>query len=215
MWTKICGFRDVADLRLMTPLHSDAIGLNFYAQSVRYVAPEMAAAIVREMSPGMTAVAVFVNASVAEMLAITQHVGIDVIQLHGDESIETAGRLSDAGRRVIRAIRIDSQTGFAPVASAVTAYERAGIPLWACLVDAAVSGSFGGTGKTVPGTLVRDWPANYPPLILAGGLTPETVASAIQDVRPFGVDVASGVELSPGKKDPRQMQQFLAAAIKL
>lgn len=211
MWTKICGIRDLDTAQRVALLLPDAIGLNFFAGSRRLVGPDVAAAIVRELPDRVEPVGVFVNHALDDVRAICRQTGLRTVQLHGDEPPELAAALTDLD--VIRVYRVGA-AGLAPVAADLERCRSLGVRLRACLVEAHIDGSYGGTGRTAPWTLLRDgWQlTDWPPLILAGGLTPDNVAQAVRSVRPWGVDVASGVESAPGVKDVDRVAGFLRAA---
>jgi phosphoribosylanthranilate isomerase len=211
MWVKICGIRDVPTARAVAELRPDAIGLNFYRGSVRAVDRQVAAEITAVLPAPIEPVGVFVNHSVDEIVALCDQCGLRTIQLHGDEPASLLPRL--AAYRIIRAFRVGAE-GLESVADYLDECGRLQALPWACLVDARVEGSYGGTGKTAPWDLLtRDYRFDvWPPLILAGGLTPENVVAAVAAVRPFGVDVAGGVESSPGVKDIAAVARFIAAA---
>lgn len=202
---------------------ADAIGLNFYSRGKRYVDPaaaEKIVAVINGLPENLVTVGVFVNATVQEIIDISQSLCLNAVQLHGDESPDFLIKLKAVARNerlncdFIRAIRTqptDAQTAMnlEQVHAQIDAWVSAGID--AILIDAAVAGDFGGTGKQV------DWAGfsalkSPVPKILAGGLTPKNVAQAIVAARPAAVDVASGVELSAGRKDARKTQQFSALA---
>ena len=212
MWIKICGIRDVQTAQAVAQAGVDAIGLNFYAQSPRVVAPEMAANIVAALDGAAEPVGVFVNHSVVEVRAICKQCGLRTIQLHGDEP---ADQLADLSRdyRVIRAFRVGA-AGLQSAGLYLDECRRLEARPWACLVDASVPGQFGGTGHTAPWeTLASEYKsAEWPPLILAGGLTPDNVSQAIATVGPWGVDVAGGVESSVACKDVALVRQFVLNA---
>jgi len=211
MWIKICGIRDRATADAVAELGANAIGLNFFHGSPRCVTREAAAEIVRGLPASVEPVGVFVNHSRSGIVEICRDVGLSTIQLHGDESPEFAAELAQF--RIIRAYRIGPE-GLGSVAADIDRCASLGIRLAGCLIDARVTGTYGGTGQTAPWeTLVRDWRCDqWPPLILAGGLTPDNVAEAIRTTRPWGVDVASGVESEPGSKDLARVAQFVWAA---
>ena len=191
---------------------ADAIGLNFYAQSPRVVAPEMAADIVAALDGAAEPVGVFVNHSVAEIQAICRQCGLRTIQLHGDEPPEQLAELS-RDYRVIRAFRVGAE-GLQSAILYLDACRRLEAKPWACLVDASAPGQFGGTGKTAPWeALALEYKsAEWPPLILAGGLRADNVSQAITTVSPWGVDVAGGVESSVACKDGALVRQFVLSA---
>jgi phosphoribosylanthranilate isomerase len=215
VWTKICGVRDPANLAWLLPLAPSAIGLNFHPPSPRSVAPDVAADMVRCLPPTIEAVGVFVNRPVTDVAAIAEQVRLNRVQFHGDEP---PALLAEFQRRcpTVKLIRVwrMSPAGLSDLASYLDECRDRGVTLSACLVDAHVPGSYGGTGAVVPWDQLRAeyQAATWPPLILAGGLHPGNVAAAIHAAQPWGVDVASGVESSPGVKNRALTEQFLAAA---
>ncbi|MCA9080995.1 MAG: phosphoribosylanthranilate isomerase [Planctomycetaceae bacterium] len=212
MWLKICGVTRPELARQIAALGPDAIGLNFYSHSVRCVDRQSAEQIVRELPERVEPVGVFVNHSATEVIGIAASLGLRTVQLHGDEPVSVARTLTDAGLQIIRAFRVD-ESGLADVKQQLADYTTTGVPLRACLVDARVAGQYGGTGERAPWDLLRkEWPKDWPPLVLAGGLTAENVATAIEQVRPWGVDTASGVEASPGVQDLAVVASYITAA---
>lgn len=215
MWIKICGIREATSAVEIARLGIDAVGLNFYERSPRQVAPDAAVEIVSRLPAGTEAVGVFVNQPVAEIVHWQRECGFQGIQLHGDESVEFLAELQTRlpHCRVYRALRIGPQ-GLDAVAEFVDACRRAGLRPERLLVDAHVAGSYGGTGRPVDWKLLAEQylREEWPRLILAGGLTPQNVAEAVRTVRPWGVDVAGGVEESPGRKNVELVRRFLAAA---
>jgi phosphoribosylanthranilate isomerase len=210
MWIKICGIRDVDTALTVAGCRVQAIGLNFYERSPRVIEPDVAAKIVKRLPSDVEPVGIFVNHPVAEVRRLAEHCRLRTVQLHGDELPEFLAELPDL--RVIRAFRVGPE-GLSAVAEYLDrCRELAALP-WACLIDARIEGTFGGTGKTAPWeTIRREYRlAAWPPLILAGGLRPENVAAAVQAVGPWGVDVAGGVESAVACKDATQVQQFVAA----
>jgi phosphoribosylanthranilate isomerase len=197
---KICGITRVEDALEAARLGADALGFNFWPRSKRYVAPAEARAIVRRLPPFVTAVGVFVDASREEILRAADASGIRVAQLHGDEPPELCASLP---LPVLKALRIADGHALA----ALAAYEVSGF-----LLDAPSPG-YGGSGATFDWSLAAE-AAAVVPVVLAGGLTPENVAEAVRVVRPWGVDVASGVERSPGVKDLDKVRRFIEAAKK-
>lgn len=212
-WAKLCGVRDAATAAALAELRPDAIGLNFYPRSARYVTPEVAAEIGRVLPAEVAAVGVFVNAGVDEILRTVDAASLAAVQLHGDEPPEAVAELKQRrdGLAVIRAWRVGEE-GLTPLAEYLADCEALGARPDAVLVDAKVSGAYGGTGHTAPWHLLQDYQRDWPPLILAGGLTPGNVAEAVAAVRPWGVDTAGGVESTPGVKDAGLGAAFLAAA---
>jgi phosphoribosylanthranilate isomerase len=199
---KICGIKTVDDALAAMDAGADLIGFNFYRKSPRYISVGQCRDVMSVMRwyGQITYVGVFVNASVSEIRATMDTAGLALAQLHGDETSEMVQSLDGKAFKAFRGVP-DLLNGFT----------REDAP--ALLVDASVKGAYGGTGITA------DWKsaaelAKQIPLLLAGGLTPENVASAVRQVRPWGVDVASGVESTPGKKDPAKMKAFVNAVRK-
>jgi phosphoribosylanthranilate isomerase len=209
---KICGITTPEDAVMAADAGADAIGLNFFAKSPRYVSPLAARTIAEAVSGRVTRVGVFVNSTVAEVRGIASAVGLDLVQLHGDEPPEAAAELSDY-IRLMKAFRIGPE-GSRPVLEYLDCFRRYSGRMQQVLFDAREPGQYGGTGKTADWNALKDYSQDElrPPLVLAGGLTPDNVARAIQAVRPFGVDTASGVEQSPGHKEPALVSRFVAAA---
>ncbi len=201
---KICGIKTLEDALAAVEMGADMLGFNFYPKSPRYVSPPICAQISRrvsEQAPHVLLVGVFVNMSPAEILSLLNACGLHLAQLSGDESPETLEALGDRAFKVLRpANESDLQ-------EALLRYSPRIRPP-AYLFDAAVSGQYGGTGKQANWELAR-WLAQRLPILLAGGLTPENVAIAVEQVRPWGVDVASGVESEPGQKDRRKIKAFI------
>ncbi len=175
---------------------ADALGFVF-APSPRQVTPEVVGAILRELPPFVTTVGLVVN---QDPLPILQACPLDVIQFHGDETPEIVARL---GRRALKAFRVRSGEDLQvlPRYGAVSAF----------LLDAYVPGVAGGTGHRFPWELAQQAEQYGKPVIVAGGLTPENVALCVETTRPYGVDVSSGVEAVPGKKDPSKVRDFIQA----
>jgi len=197
---KICGVTNARDARLAARLGADAIGFNLYRGSPRFVKPARIKAIVAALPPFVTTVGVFVNESPDTVTEICRACDLDAAQLHGDESPATVDAVR--GVRRIKAIRVAGPRNVAQCGR----YQ-----VEAFLLDAYVPDQHGGTGCTFNWELVRD-AAQYGPVILAGGLTPENVSDAIRIAAPYAVDVASGVESEPGKKDKERMTTFIRAA---
>jgi phosphoribosylanthranilate isomerase len=201
----------VDDARLAAEAGADAIGLNFYHASPRRVSEAMAQGIVDAVAGLAACVGVFVNHAAADVVAISRRLALDWIQLHGDESPELIAELGAS--RVIRALPC-GPAGRPQVEDYLAkCRELRAVPA-ALLADAAAGTTYGGTGRTADWNELappHDWLQGIP-LILAGGLNPENVAAAIRTVKPVGVDTASGVEASPGRKDPRRVKQFIQLA---
>ena len=198
---KICGITDPDHGLAAAGEGADAIGLVFWPDSPRAVTPERARAIGEALPPFVVRVGVFVDASRDEMARVADAAGLDMLQLHGDEPPEA---LAGLPRRALKAVRIGD--GFAP--EDALRYEGLAAGL---LLDAPAPGRPGGTGRPFDWSLARGVRERTRFLLLAGGLTPESVAAAIHAVRPHGVDVSSGVESAPGRKDPKRVKAFLDA----
>jgi phosphoribosylanthranilate isomerase len=194
---KICGVTTAEDAALVAAAGADAIGVNLWPGSKRYVTPDAARDIVAAIPGGVLKVGVFVDAPADEVERQIDTLGLDRAQLHGDESAASFDRL-DA--RLIRVVRVRDESSFASEAGWSPA-------LW--LYDAHVDG-YGGAGVRAPWSLIAARARR--PFLLAGGLTPDNVSAAIHATRPDGVDVASGVESSPGRKDAAKVVAFIAAA---
>jgi phosphoribosylanthranilate isomerase len=214
MWIKICGIRDVETAERVASLRPDAIGLNFYERSPRCVTRAMARDMTRALPKTVSAVGVFVNHAARDVAETLAACGLTMAQFHGDESPAFLAELQTLlpDTPLIRAWRMG--TDLADLEAYLVECETLGVRLAGCLLDAKVAGSYGGTGQTPSWDVLRTSyrRKTWPPLILAGGLTAENVAAAIQSVRPWGVDVASGVESSPGVKDLDRVAAFMTAA---
>ena len=209
---KICGVTNVKDALAAVDSGADAIGLNFYRGSKRCIENDEARRIVAAVGDGTAVIGVFVNAAVDEIHRISGSTPLRSVQLHGDESPQLLAAI-ESNLQIIRARRLDA-SGTHAIRADIMACQSAGRLPNAVLIDAAKAGQFGGTGHTVDWQLLVNhdaWMCEVP-LILAGGLTPANVAEAIGIVRPQAVDVASGVESSPGKKDFAKVRDFVAAA---
>ena len=196
---KICGITNVEDGVVAAGAGADALGFVFHPASPRYVEPETAQKIIRELPPEVCTVGVFVNLAAAEVLQIAERCGLDFIQLHGSETGEYCRRFPS--QRLIKALSFRSEEELSMIAD---------YPVRAFLVDAHDPDRFGGTGKTCDWNLARKAAARYP-LILAGGLSVENILAALEAVNPLAVDVSSGVEAQPGKKDHEQLRSLVAA----
>lgn len=208
---KICGITTVEDARMVAAAGADAVGLNFCPQSPRHIALETARRIAECLPASAVKVGLFVNPPAARVLTVSDQLGLDLIQLHGDEPPEFLRELE--GRRVVRAFRVGAE-GLRPMLDYLERCRRLACLPQLCLVDSYRKGQYGGTGQVADWSLLGGYAREgaAPPLVLAGGLTPENVAEAIQAVHPYAVDTASGVESSPGRKDPELVERFVAAA---
>jgi phosphoribosylanthranilate isomerase len=215
---KICGITTPEDALLAADAGADAIGLNFYEKSPRFVRD--AQQICASVSGKIARVGVFVNPSLPALKQTLAETPLAAIQLHGDEPAELLEEIALLARSVIyqqlpviRAFRC-SLDEIATVSAYLGKLAVLQCPPAAVLLDAYDPSAFGGTGKSLDWDRLASQRSTFAgqPLILAGGLTPDNVARAIAAVRPEGVDVASGVESSPGKKDPAKVRDFVAAA---
>jgi phosphoribosylanthranilate isomerase len=192
----------VAAARAAVAAGADAVGFVFWPKSPRCVTPEAAAGIAAELPPFVVRVGVFVDAPRTEIELAAGAAGLDLLQLHGDED---AAGFAALPRRVLKAVRVGAS--FDAAAAAAAARNAAGL-----LVDAAGGAAPGGTGRTFDWDLVRGLRERVPFLVLAGGLHAGNVAEAVAAVDPHGVDVSSGVESAPGRKDEEKMRAFVRAA---
>ena len=184
---KICGITHTADAVEAVAAGADALGFMFYERSLRHVSLNEAADIIRSLPPFVAKVGVFVNPTIEFVRQAIAECGLDTLQFHGEESSEFCAQF---GVKVIKAFRI----GDAASLPAMLPYAT---DAW--LLDSYVPGQLGGTGERFNWNLAIEANAHGHPIILAGGLTPANVAEAVRRVRPFGVDVSSGVETAPGE----------------
>ena len=198
-WTKICGVTQPEDLEMVIAAGADAVGLNLWPGSPRCISYESAKELVGLARGRIATVGVCVNLPESQLLALRSDVGLDWVQLHGDEPAHLVSRLGD---RAFKALGI---AGGADVTSALS------MPGSLVLVDARDDIARGGTGQLAPTSLARRIAAERA-TVLAGGLGPHNVAERIAAIRPMGVDTASGVEISPGIKDPAKVQAFCLRA---
>jgi phosphoribosylanthranilate isomerase len=220
---KICGITNLNDALAAIDAGADMLGFNFYPKSPRFIDIGLCRGITSQLCnrfANVVFVGVFVNMPTAEVYATIETCGLTLAQLHGDEPpqdvaalngrafkairLKTESTTDETEKRITDTIRFSASASVSPFLSVVNSVVHP-----ALLVDAAVKGVYGGSGA------VADWSAaaelaKRVPLLLAGGLTPENVAEAVRQVQPWGVDVASGVESFPGKKDPEKMKRFVA-----
>ena len=205
---KICGITNVEDAMLAVEFGADELGFNFYRGSKRYLPPQNAREIIDQLPISSGNVGVFVNEPIDSLLEIAEFAGIDGIQLHGDEDMDYIENLQKRTKRfIIKAFRVAPDFLVGDVLD---------WPLDFPLFDTHSSDRYGGTGETFDweefGVDIYLW---FPvSAYLAGGLNPENVADAVRVVRPYAVDVASGVEAQPGRKDPNKMKAFIENAKK-
>ncbi len=196
---KICGITNLADAKAATDAGANALGFNFYEKSLRRIVTADAAQIRSKLPKEIEAVGVFVNAKPADINSLRAFVRFDAAQLHGDETPDIVSRVASS-LPVIKAFRVDANF----VLATLDRYSDA----FAFLLDAARSGQYGGTGHTTDWDFARRASTNRR-ILLSGGLKVENVAAAIRIVRPYGVDVASGLETKPGKKDHARLKEFI------
>lgn len=196
---KICGITSIEDALQAVNEGADALGFVFHEKSPRYVLPEQATAIIKALPPFVQAVGLFVNAELDFVNDTLDQCRLDLAQLHGDEPPEYCDQVN---RRVIKAFRIKDIESLDPIKN----YRVAGH-----LLDAYSPKTYGGTGMTFNWEIART-AEKYGPVILAGGLTPDNVRQAVEGVAPYGVDVSSGVEKMPGRKDPDKVRAFIRQA---
>ncbi len=201
---KICGVRSPEIARVVESFDADLMGL-ILAPSRRRVSLEEADAIVSAIERRTRVVGVFVNESVSVMNDLAERLNLDFVQLSGDEPAEVQAEIS---RPIIRALRIPAATTFEDACRQAEGFFACAAPAHALLLDTHVPGVYGGSGREGDWTLAAQLAERFP-LILAGGLRPDSVNQALDDVRPLGVDVSSGVE-TEGHKDPIKIEQFIA-----
>lgn len=197
---KICGITRVEDALAAVDAGADALGFMFCEASPRCVTPEQVSEILRDLPPFVARVGVFVNPSADKVLAAIAETGIDTLQFHGEE---TPAFCRQFGLRVIKAFRVRDAESLKPLGDFRS-------ETW--LLDSFVEGKRGGTGTVFNWDLAAQAVKRGGRVILAGGLTPENAADAVRRVRPYALDVSSGVELEPRKKDITKVQAFIAAA---
>ena len=215
-WIKICGITNLEDAQTAINAGADALGFVFYDKSPRRVEVGVAQNIVRELPNQIQKVGVFVDADADTIQETASHVGLTAIQLHGQDSIDDVWQDSRPLQERLGVSRlILAVPGDRLKQGGVLITDRAREEVFALLLDAQSDGNFGGTGVTFDWLGTRGMVQIISlkiPVIVAGGLTASNVADAIRILKPFGVDVSSGVEASPGKKDPEKIRTFIQAA---
>lgn len=205
---KICGITTEEDALSAADLGADAIGLNFYPPSPRYIPADRAAHIVRALPPFVEPVALFVNEPLASALAAARQLGaVRTVQWHGEQP-EPCAELTF---QYIPAFQVRDADALARVLRFLDLCRRLDRLPAAVLLDGHAPGQYGGTGRAAPWQLLAEFRPGVP-VILAGGLTADNIAEAVRAVRPYGVDVASGVEARPGRKDPDRVRRFIDRA---
>ncbi len=199
LFVKICGITNIEDAHHAVRCGADALGFIFFEQSLRFISHRRAAEIVRSLPEHISKIGVFVNTDLKFVRDIVKHVNLSAVQLLGNEGPDD---LVNFETSVIKVFRVGREYDVEVMKNYIVD---------AFLLDAMTEGTFGGSGKTF------DWniavrAKEYGRIILSGGLTPENVEDAVRFVRPYGVDVSSGVEARPGKKDPVKVRNFIARA---
>jgi len=195
---KICGITNFDDAVCAAELGVDALGFIFYPESKRYIEPENAALIISKLPPYVTTVGVFVNQGADDIRSVKERTGIEVVQLHGDETPEFCRSLP---YRAVKAIRLKERSDVGEVEL---------YPVQAILFDRYSDEAYGGTGKSFEWGWLRDLNTSKK-IVLSGGLKSDNVAEAVKTVGPYAVDVSTGVEDSPGKKSAEKMRKFIEA----
>jgi len=195
---KICGITNKIDALAAVELSVDSLGFVFYKKSKRYVTPAKAEDIINELPPSIGKVGVFVDEKREDVIRIAEDAGLDILQFHGSETPEYCSSFKEK-YKVIKAFRLKTKDDLKDVNSFDTDYY---------LFDTYENGSAGGTGKRFDWAILKDFEI-LRPMILSGGLDPENVERAIKEVAPYGLDVSSGVESAPGKKDIKLLKKFV------
>jgi phosphoribosylanthranilate isomerase len=197
---KICGITSLEDALTAVEAGADALGFVFYNESPRHIFPEQAARIIEQLPPFVQAVGLFVNEQAATVNELADLCRLDLVQLHGDEP---AGYCAQIRRRVLKAFRVRSLTCLDPIRD---------YPVAGYLLDTFSPSFYGGTGLSFNWEIAAEAVKRHQRIVLAGGLTPDNVAEAVRQVRPWAVDVSSGVESAPGKKDHQKVREFIRTA---
>lgn len=197
---KICGITSVEDARAAVAAGADALGFVFHRPSPRYLSPDAAREITRQLPPFIARIGVFVDSPLADVKEILHYCHLDFAQLHGEENATFCSALAP---RAIKTVQVGRDDAISVVRTC---------DVVAFVLDTYRPGSAGGTGTTFDWRIAVEAVATGRPIILSGGLRPENVAEAIAMVRPYAVDVASGVEALPGKKDLVKLRAFITAA---
>jgi len=205
IWVKICGITNEADALAAIEAGADALGFNLVHKSKRYVDIDRAACWIDKLPRDVCKVAVTADPNWEDACRVGQLPFVDALQLHGSESPEFCRRLADAGIPFAKAVPVTASKSLAGLPNYFTD---------TMILDSSTGGAFGGTGKPFPWKFAPEFLRHHPGIkvILAGGLKPENVAEAVKVVRPRGVDVTTGVEASPGKKDASLIRAFIEAA---
>lgn len=197
---KVCGITRSADARAAARAGVDAIGFVFYSASPRYISAASACILASEIPPFVSTVGLFVNASASDVFNTLNEVRLDYLQFHGEETPEYCAQF---GVPFLKAVRVRADVNLLQYANSYSGAK-------AILLDAYVEGAHGGTGQRFDWQLIP--PALPLPVILSGGLSPDNVTAAIRAVRPWAVDVSSGVEIAKGVKDAKKIEEFMRGA---
>jgi phosphoribosylanthranilate isomerase len=203
---KMCGVTNAEDARAAVALGADALGFNLFPGSPRCIDLDREAAWIATLPPFVARVAVLVNVPLPEARRVAEHPAIDLLQFHGDEDEDYCAEFARGGKPFMKALRVIDAASAERAGHFSTPY---------VLLDAHAAHAYGGTGLKLDPALAVDVVRRFPALqiVLAGGLRPENVAEAVRQVRPYAVDVASGIESAPGKKDAEKMAAFMAAIL--
>jgi len=196
-WIKICGITDIEDAEKAAELGTDALGFVFYEKSPRKTTKEKTKEIIDFLPKGIVKVGLFVDELEEKVNEIASYCNFDILQFHGDETPDYCKKFP---HKIIKAFRIRDKESLVNIPKYEVDYY---------LLDAYSEVAPGGTGRTFNWDLAKEAKEFNKPIILSGGLNPENIIEAIEKVSPFGVDVSSGVELSPGKKDHKKLEEFI------
>jgi phosphoribosylanthranilate isomerase len=206
---KICGLTRPEDMRFVVASGADALGFVFYPPSPRYVTPEIAGALLREIPPFVMSVGLFVNIDEAGLQEVISKAPVQLLQFHGDEMPEQCASLAaSVNRPFIRAYRVKADTRPEDLLECEQSYRKASPLFSGLLLDTHVDG-YGGSGKVFDWSLIPKELA--PRVVLSGGLSVQNATGAVSQVRPFAVDISSGVESAKGIKDEASVRAFIAA----
>ena len=200
---KFCGITSVQDAGNAVLAGADAMGFVFFKDSPRYVKPQNVKAIIKTVPPFVSSVGVFVNEDVRFIEECVEMCGLDIVQLHGDEDAEYCSRFKSfklKGVKLIKVVRVKDEGSINSIVDC---------PADAILLDAYKSGLYGGTGKSFDTSFAIMAKEHAKPIIISGGLNPDNVYEVIKQVAPYGVDVSSGIESSPGVKNVELMEEFV------
>jgi len=196
-WIKICGITNLEDAQEAVELGADALGFVFYEKSPRKITKEKAKEIIGSLPKEVVKVGLFVDELEEQVNEIASYCNFDILQFHGDETPDYCKKFP---QKIIKAFRIKDKESLVDIPKYEVDYY---------LLDAYSEELPGGTGKTFNWDLAKEAREFGKPIILSGGLNPENIIEALEKVSPFGVDVSSGVELSPGKKDQKKLEEFI------